>query len=187
MFLFLAGCAGTLRDDRGTIHDGRFAANQAHDLVANAPLLIPFVPVGVAGNAIKASIENGCVSLAGEVVDEEGGALSEVSLRVTQSRLVTFDLNDDSPIFWEEVKNRDVDGTFSVSLFNTHTVHLEFVKAGFEGREYHFELVRKDGWPWDAKPSTTRPVYSPSPIEVSKLRVIMKRKAAAVAATRPAA
>jgi hypothetical protein len=87
MSLWLIGCAGTLRDDRGTVHDSSFAAKQAHDLAANAPLLIPFVPVGAVGNGIKASIENGRISLAGEVIDEEGVALSDVSMRVTQSRI----------------------------------------------------------------------------------------------------
>ena len=94
------GCAGTMRDDRGTVHDSRFAAKQARDLVANAPLLIPFVPVGVVGNGIMASVENGRVAIAGEVTDETGLPLSGVSMRVIYSRLVTFDLSDDSPVFW---------------------------------------------------------------------------------------
>jgi hypothetical protein len=185
--LCVVGCAGTLRDDRGTIHDSRFAANQTRDLATNAPLLIPFVPVGVIGNGIKASIENGRISLAGEVVNENGALLLNVSLRVIQSRLVTFDLNDDSPVFWEEVKCRDVDGDFSVNLYNTHTVRLEFAKDGFENRDYHFELVRKDGWPWDAEPATTQPVFGKGRIVEPKLRVMMKRKVQQVAATRPAA
>ncbi|MGB7161192.1 MAG: hypothetical protein WBD40_24245 [Tepidisphaeraceae bacterium] len=187
MSFCLIGCAGTLRDDRGTVHDSRFAAKQAHDLVTNAPLLIPFVPVGVVGNGIKASVENGRISLAGEVVDENGALLSNVSMRVIQSRLVTFDLNDDSPVFWEEAKSRDVDGDFSVNLYNTHTVRLEFTKDGFENRDYHFELVRKGGWPWDASSAATQPVYGQSPIVEPKLRVVMKRAPAQVAATRPAA
>jgi hypothetical protein len=64
-------------------------------------------------------------------------------------------------------------------------VRLEFAKDGFESRLYHFELVRKEGWPWDATPAATRPVYGRSPIVEPKLRVVMRR--AQVAATRPAA
>ena len=173
-----------MRDDRGTVHDSRFAAKQARDLVANAPLLIPFVPVGVVGNGIMASVENGRIALAGEVTDETGLPLSGVSMRVIYSRLVTFDLGDDSPVFWEEATSRDVDGTFSLNLSNTHTVRLQFTNGGFENREYHYELVRRGGWPQDTRPATTQPVYGPAPIVEPKLRVVMKRR---VAATRPAA
>jgi hypothetical protein len=64
------GCTGIFRDNRGTVHDSHYNAQEAKGLVTQAPLLIPFVPIGTVGNGIKASIENGRITVSGTVVDE---------------------------------------------------------------------------------------------------------------------
>jgi hypothetical protein len=43
---------------------------------------------------------------------------------------MTFDLNNDEPVFWEQMSTNDVNGHFAADLGNTHTVFLEFAKDG---------------------------------------------------------
>ncbi|MDB5329850.1 MAG: hypothetical protein JWP03_1001 [Phycisphaerales bacterium] len=43
---------------------------------------------------------------------------------------MTFDLNNDEPVFWEQMSTNDLNGHFAVDLGNTHTVFLEFAKDG---------------------------------------------------------
>jgi hypothetical protein len=178
----LGGCAGKLRESDGTVHDNRFAVKQATAMTLHAPLLIPFVPLGEANFAVKALEENGKIELSGVVVGEDGLSVKGVSLTVVHASVVTFDLNDGGPLFWEVTKTEQVNGHFSVNLLNTHTVQLRFAKNGYDPREYHFEIFRKGHLPLDVVRAATAPVYGIGRIIESELQVVMKREIPTAAA-----
>ena len=187
LLVWLCGCAGTMRDEHGVIHDDRFLSAQT-GLIMGAPVYAAFAPVAIVARGVGAFGENGRIAVSGDIVDEDGRPLSGVMLRVIHSRLVTWDLNDDSAVFWEQVKTCHVDGRFAFDLWNTHSVRLEFAKGGFESCDHYFELVRRQGYVQDATPATTQPVYAPAPLRRQNFRVVMKRaESTPRAATRPAA
>jgi hypothetical protein len=90
--------------------------------------------------------------------------------------VITFDLDDDAPIFWQKCKTVAVDSRFNVDLPNTHTLQLEFAKDGFSTRYYYFEIIRPGRAPLDVASSATRPVYGANPIE-STMHIVLVRRA----------
>jgi hypothetical protein len=176
-----------MRDEHGVVHDRKFVAEQT-GLIMGAPVYAAAAPVAIVARGIEAWGENGRIDVSGDVVDESGQPLNGVTLRVIRSRLVTWDLNDDAAVFWEQVRTRDVNRAFAVDLWNTHSVRLEFSKDGFERCDHYFELMRSDGYAQDAAPATTQPIYATSPLRRQNIRVVMKRAGSTIAAaTRPAA
>jgi hypothetical protein len=50
---------------------------------------------------------------------------------------VTFDLNNDEPVFWEQMSTNDLNGHFAVDLGNTHTYSWSSPRTvAFEIHEY---------------------------------------------------
>ncbi|HWE96804.1 MAG TPA: hypothetical protein VG269_22785 [Tepidisphaeraceae bacterium] len=179
------GCNGTMRDNFGTVHDGSFVLNQSKQVVTTAPLLMPFIPPALVFNGVKGAMGNGKIQIDGVVVGEDGKPLDDVTLFVADARLVTFDVNNDAAVFWEQTSTNDINGRFAVNLGNTHTVFLEFAKDGYESRQYQYE-INSDGLSRDMFRPTVTPVYHASPLVESGLRVMMKRQPQTAAATQAA-
>jgi hypothetical protein len=173
MLVASVGCTTRMRNEEGTVLNPRYAMTQARDMATNAPLLFPFIPIGLGGNAIRASRENGRFALAGTVVDEAGTPLEKVTLQITTAKMVLFDLDEDFPIFYEETHDSRINGRFEVNRFAAHTVKLRFTREGYQPREYHFELSGDFGLPWDNATPGATPVYSASPFIADDLRIVM--------------
>jgi len=108
---------------------------------------------------------SGSFALSGDVVDEEGKPMNGVTLSVTRRWMGTLTQTLKGTGGSSHTRNRNIDGTFDVSVFGAESVSLSFEKEGYYSESFSID---------DKRDSARRPNDYMQPD--GRARVVLQKK-----------